>query len=75
MTLYEEVLTKADQLSIAEKAQLLEHLSAALKNDLEIEGFRRMPWQEFVKRTAGMLADDPVERPSQPPLEERDLPE
>jgi hypothetical protein len=69
---YDEVASKADQLSLAEKARLLEHLSTALRHDLEIEAFRRMPWQEFIERTAGILADDPIERPPQLPLEERD---
>ncbi len=69
---YDEVVSKADQLSLAEKARLLEHLSAALRADLEVEAFRRMPWQEFIERTSGILADDPIERPPQLPLEERD---
>jgi hypothetical protein len=69
---YDEVVTLADQLSLAEKARLLEHLSAAMRHDLEVEAFRRMPWHEFIERTAGILADDPVERPPQLPLEERE---
>ncbi|MBN1285343.1 MAG: type II toxin-antitoxin system VapC family toxin [Anaerolineae bacterium] len=28
-----------------------------------------MPWAEFVERTAGILVDDPIERPPQPPAE------
>ncbi|MFN8450975.1 MAG: hypothetical protein U0521_20945 [Anaerolineae bacterium] len=49
-------------------ARLLEHLSTALRHDLEVEAFRRMPWQEFIERTAGILADDPIERLPQLPL-------
>jgi hypothetical protein len=37
-----------------------------------IDAYRRMPWHEFVERTAGILADDPIERPAQPPLEARE---
>ncbi|MEO8395067.1 MAG: hypothetical protein ABI700_18870 [Chloroflexota bacterium] len=73
MNIYDEVVSKADQLSLAEKARLLEHLSTALRDALEVEAFRRMPWQEFIGRTAGSLADDPIERPLQLPLEERDV--
>lgn len=72
MDAYDEILNRADQLSLADKARLLEHLSAVLRHDLEVEAFRRMPWQEFIERTAGILADDPIERPPQLPLEERE---
>lgn len=72
MDAYDEILNRADQLSLADKARLLEHLSTALRHDLEVEAFRRMPWQEFIERTAGILADDPIERPPQLPLEERE---
>jgi hypothetical protein len=69
---YEEIVKQADQLTLTEKARLIEHLSAAVRHDLEVEAFRRMPWQEFIDRTAGSLADDPIERPPQLPLEERE---
>jgi hypothetical protein len=72
MTLYEEAITLADRLSVAEKVRLLEHVTGALKHDLEIEAFKRMPWQEFIDKTAGILADDPIERPEQLPLEDRE---
>ena len=72
MTQYEEVVNLANQLSLAEKARLLEHLSTSLKQALEIEAFRRMPWHAFIERTAGSLADDPITRPPQLPLEERE---
>lgn len=74
MTTYERVVTLTDQLSVVDKVRLLEHLSAGLKDDLALEAFRRMPWHEFIERTAGSLADDPIERPPQPPLEDRNLP-
>ena len=34
--------------------------------------YKRMPWNEFIERTAGILADDPIERPAQLPLEQRE---
>ena len=72
MTMLEEVVHMAEQLTLSEKAQLLEHVSATLRRDLEVEAFRRMPWREFIDRTAGSLADDPIERPKQLPYEERE---
>jgi len=72
MDAYDEIVSKADQLSLAEKARLLEHLSGILRHDLEVEAYRRMPWHEFIERTAGSLSDDPIERPPQLLLEERD---
>ncbi|MCC6801284.1 MAG: hypothetical protein IT319_00260 [Anaerolineae bacterium] len=73
MDVYDEIVSKADRLSVAEKVRLLEHLSTALRHDLEVEAFQRMPWREFIERTAGILSDDPIERPPQPPLEEREM--
>jgi hypothetical protein len=72
MTQYDEVVTLADQLPLVERARLLEHLSGTLKRDLDIEAFRRMPWTEFSERTSGSLANDPIERPPQLPLEARE---
>lgn len=72
MTVYNDVVSLADKLTLFEKARLLEHLSMVLKRDLEVEAFRRMPWHEFIERTAGILADDPIERPPQLPYEERE---
>ena len=61
MSDYQAVADQADQLPLFEKVRLLEHLSTVLKRDLEEEAFKRMPWHEFVERTAGILADDPVQ--------------
>ena len=72
MALYDQVVTLTDRLTLVEKARLLEHLSARLKRDLEGEASHNMPWEEFVDRTAGILADDPIERPPQLPLEDRE---
>lgn len=72
MSLYNDVIILVDRLSLLEKMRLIEHLSAELKDDVEIEAFLKMPWHEFIERTAGILADDPIERPPQLPFEERD---
>jgi hypothetical protein len=66
MAAYEQVATLADQLTLAEKARLLEHLSMSLKHDLEAEAFKRMPYEQFIALTYGMFAADPIER-NQPP--------
>ncbi|HUN09165.1 MAG TPA: hypothetical protein PLQ56_21340 [Aggregatilineales bacterium] len=72
MVNYQDVITLAEQLPLVERVRLIEDVSASLSRDLEIEAFRRMPWQEFIERTAGILADDPIERPAQLPLESRE---
>lgn len=72
MNIYDEMITLADQLTLAEKARLIERLSMTMQQELEVEAFRRMPWHEFVQRTAGSLADDPIKRPAQPPMEVRE---
>ncbi len=46
----------------AEELRLLsERLIDKLKRDMEIERYRRMPWEQFIELTYGSLADDPVE--------------
>jgi len=72
MNLYDDAVALADKLSVAEKAQLIEHLGNTLRHDLEVEAFQRMSWHEFLNRTYGILADDPIERPEQLPIEERE---
>lgn len=72
MSNYHDVVILAEQLSLLDKVRLMEHLSAALKHDLETEAFQRMPWHEFIERTAGILSGDPIERPAQLSFEERE---
>jgi hypothetical protein len=72
MIAYQNVVELADQLPMAEKVRLIEHLSAALRQDLEVEAFQRMDWHERLRATYGILADTPLERPPQPPLEARE---
>jgi hypothetical protein len=72
MIVYQNVVELADQLPLAEKARLIEHLSASLRQDLEVEAFRRMDWHEFIDRTAGSLAETPIQRWEQGDYEERE---
>jgi hypothetical protein len=62
MTLYEEAVQLTKQMSVVEKVRLLEHLSTALKHDLEVEAYRHIPWDQFLDLTYGSLAHDPIER-------------
>jgi hypothetical protein len=66
MTVYEEVIQLTKRMSLVEKVRLLEHLSAVLKQDIEVEAYRHIPWNQFLDLTYGSLADDPIER-NQPP--------
>lgn len=72
MITYQSVVEVADQLPMAEKVRLIEHLSAALRHEMEVEAFKRMPWHEFIERTAGSLADTPIQRWDQGEYEERE---
>lgn len=65
MTDYEEAVQLTRRLTLSEKVRLLEHLSRALKHDLETEAYKHIPWDQFLDLTYGSLANDPIER-SQP---------
>ena len=69
---YEKILELSKQISVAEKINLLEHLSSTLKEDLEIEAYKHIPWEQFIDLTYGSLADDPIERNQPPHPDERD---
>ena len=62
MTVYEEAVQLTSRMTLAEKVLLLEHLSIALKQDIETEAYRHMPCEQFIDLTYGSLADDPIER-------------
>ena len=72
MIAYDEIAELADQLSPTEKARLIDRLITAVRQNQEIEAYKKMDWHEFIERMAGSLADTPLERPPQPPLEERE---
>lgn len=65
----ETLLQQAQALSAADKLRLLEGLAFALRHDLPTtQPYARLSLRE----TYGILADDPIERPPQLPLEERE---
>ena len=71
MIAYPEVAQMADQLPPAEKARLIEHLSAALRQ--ELEGTQKPgDWQAFLRSTYGSLRDTPIERGQQGVVEQRE---
>lgn len=72
MTLYEEALQLTERLSLIERVQLLEYLSSNLKHSLQVEAYRHIPWNEFLDRTYGSLAHDPIERDQPLEVDERD---
>jgi len=51
MTVYEEVIQLTNRMSLVEKVRLLEHLSATLKHDIEVEAYKHIPWEEFLELT------------------------
>lgn len=62
MTVFEKAVELTKRMTLAEKVSLLEHLSSALKQDLETEAYRHIPWEQFIAITYGSLANDPIER-------------
>jgi hypothetical protein len=64
--LFDEV----SRLPSAEKWQLLRRLLDDLEAEKQVT--RREDWAIFVNRMYGALADDPIARPPQLPLTERD---
>ncbi len=71
MTLYDEAAALAEKLTVTDKVRLIERLSMLLRRDLTTDAWAHLPWHDFVAQTAGSLADDPIERPPQLPVEER----
>jgi len=43
MTAYDEAIQLTSRMTLAEKVRVLEHLSATLKHDLEVEAYKHIP--------------------------------
>ncbi len=71
MPIDESLYEKIDQLSSAEKWRLVRHVLETLEKErtapLEVSD-----WHKELQATYGILADDPIERAVQLPLQERD---
>lgn len=71
MTL-ERLFDEVNQLSTPEKWQLVRRLLNDLETEKQKQTVEREDWESFVNRMYGALADDPIERPPQLPVTERD---
>lgn len=65
----EKLLDEIDQLPHTEKWRLVTHILQSLEQEpRQIEN----DWKQAIKATYGILADDPIERPPQLPLKNRE---
>jgi hypothetical protein len=70
MVTIDRLFDEVSRLPSAEKWQLVRRLLDEL--EAEKQATKREDWVAFVNRMYGALADDPIERPPQLPLTERD---
>jgi hypothetical protein len=68
-TTLETVLAQAQRLSPQDRLRLMERLAATLQTEIAAAP---SDWHQALRDTYGILKDDPIERPPQLPLEERD---
>jgi len=68
-TEFENILAQAEQLSPQDRLRLVERLAATLQADIKPA---KQDWHAALRTAYGILKDDPIERPPQLPLEERD---
>ncbi|MFZ4826448.1 MAG: hypothetical protein ACOYLB_03765 [Phototrophicaceae bacterium] len=67
-TTFETLFAQVQKLSTTQRLRMMELLAVTLQTD-----FVQQPdWYTALKATYGILADDPIERPPQLPLEERE---
>ena len=67
-TAFETLFGQVQKLSVAQRLRMLELLAATL----QIDFVRQTDWHTALRATYGILADDPIERPPQLPLEQRE---
>jgi hypothetical protein len=65
---FEALFEQVQKLSPVQRLRMIELLTVTLQTNLN----RPTDWHTALKSTYGILADDPIERPPQLPLEERD---
>lgn len=63
-TLFEQV----QQLSLGQRLRMMELLATTLQSDVA----KKSDWHTALRATYGILADDPIERPPQLPLDVRE---
>jgi hypothetical protein len=64
------LLKEADHLPIVDKWRLVTHVLRSLEG--EQTAAPSSNWHAALRATYGILADDPIERPSQLPIEQRE---
>ena len=65
---FETLFEQVQKLTPTERLRMMELLAATLQVDFT----RQTDWHAALRATYGILADDPIERPPQLPLEERE---
>ncbi len=67
-----ELLREIEQLPASDKWQLIKSMLELLEHE---QNMPEVPsnWHEALRQTYGILADDPIERSSQLPIEDREL--
>ncbi len=70
MMTIDHLFDEVSRLPNAEKWQFVRRLLDDLEAEKQVA--RHESWTDFVNRMYGALADDPIERPPQLPLTERD---
>lgn len=72
-TQFAALVAQVQQLSPLERLRLLQVVASSLQDDLTPQAsLSDAEWHAALLATYGILADDPIERPPQLPLEVRD---
>lgn len=67
-TTFETLFEQVQKLSPTQRLRMMELLAVTLQTDF----VQPTNWHTALRATFGILADDPIERPPQLPLEERE---
>ncbi len=67
-TTFEALFSQVQKLSVAQRLRMLELVAATLQTDFD----QQTDWHTALRATYGILSDDPIERPPQLPLEDRE---
>ncbi|MCA0458281.1 MAG: hypothetical protein LCI00_30230 [Chloroflexi bacterium] len=65
---FEQLFEEVQKLTPTERLRMMELVAVTLHADLR----QQDDWHKALRATYGLLADDPMERPEQLPLEERE---
>ncbi len=65
------LIAEVKQLSVPEKWQIVKEVLHSLETEQDLV-HAKSDWHQALRATYGILADDPIERPEQLPLEERE---